>query len=575
LPMDVSHRRVALIALLLAAPVGIAVSSNAVIVDVPGSPVGSRDIGLAMTDQPGLFVDACWIHYASGANPVCGADAGSVSTSMSPGGISNETITPVFGPPIGTTFAILTSGSAQYADDPNSGIMSTAYPDTYRNYAYDASTLKIDVMVEAPDNCLQIDVQFLSEEYPSFVNSPYNDAFIAEIDVNDWEITNSAITAPHNFAFDDSGNALTINAAGPGSLTPENAAGSTYGGASVRITVQDAVTPGAHSVYLSVFDAGDHIYDTSIFMDDMRTVETDPRRPCEPGVTLTPATATRARFKAETDADCGIHPYKFTDKSKAGSIWGGVGTIKNWTWSFGDGTGSTEQHPTHTYAKSGTYRVTLTVMDADNRTSTTSQMITVNYDACPPPPAKSQDDPMAARPPRDGTDLEVAEGDLDEDTVPNAFDNCVRIANTAQADMDGDAIGDVCDDDLDNDQFVNTVDNCPATPNSAQADYDADGAGDLCDDDRDGDLRNNDDDNCPLMPNGDQANADGDASGDLCDEVAMVRNVEARDGPAAARSHEGVTNQSTPNVPWNILLFAAIGLALILGLLALVVGRRK
>ncbi len=41
------------------------------------------------------------------------------------------------------------------------------------------------------------------------------------------------------------------------------------------------------------------------------------------------------------------------------------GNITKWNWSFGDGTTSTEKHPTHVYEKSGTYTVQLTVTDND------------------------------------------------------------------------------------------------------------------------------------------------------------------------------------------------------------------
>jgi len=37
------------------------------------------------------------------------------------------------------------------------------------------------------------------------------------------------------------------------------------------------------------------------------------------------------------------------------------GTITGWNWSFGDGSGSTEHYPVHTYQVNGTYNVTLTV----------------------------------------------------------------------------------------------------------------------------------------------------------------------------------------------------------------------
>jgi PKD repeat protein len=37
----------------------------------------------------------------------------------------------------------------------------------------------------------------------------------------------------------------------------------------------------------------------------------------------------------------------------------------NWVWNFGDGTGSSERNPVHSYATAGSYAVTLTVRDND------------------------------------------------------------------------------------------------------------------------------------------------------------------------------------------------------------------
>ena len=53
----------------------------------------------------------------------------------------------------------------------------------------------------------------------------------------------------------------------------------------------------------------------------------------------------------------------FIDKSKSSE------PIVSWLWDFGDGTTSTEQNPTHTYASPGKYKVTLTVTDAAGRTA--------------------------------------------------------------------------------------------------------------------------------------------------------------------------------------------------------------
>jgi len=52
----------------------------------------------------------------------------------------------------------------------------------------------------------------------------------------------------------------------------------------------------------------------------------------------------------------------FTDSTTGNCIWqAGPWTPGTWFWDFGDGTTSTQQNPTHTYAASGTYQVKLLV----------------------------------------------------------------------------------------------------------------------------------------------------------------------------------------------------------------------
>lgn len=63
---------------------------------------------------------------------------------------------------------------------------------------------------------------------------------------------------------------------------------------------------------------------------------------------------------------------EFTDYS-----FDGDKDITGWQWDFGDGSGSTEQNPTHLYAAPGDYIVTLTVRDASGHTSTASLTIYV------------------------------------------------------------------------------------------------------------------------------------------------------------------------------------------------------
>jgi photosystem II stability/assembly factor-like uncharacterized protein len=51
------------------------------------------------------------------------------------------------------------------------------------------------------------------------------------------------------------------------------------------------------------------------------------------------------------------------------------GTVTGWSWDFGDGTTSTERHPTHLYSSAGTYHVNLTVTDDDGATDTALHFI--------------------------------------------------------------------------------------------------------------------------------------------------------------------------------------------------------
>ena len=54
------------------------------------------------------------------------------------------------------------------------------------------------------------------------------------------------------------------------------------------------------------------------------------------------------------------------------------GTIVAWLWSFGDGTTSSNQNPSHTFPESGSYTVSLTVIDDDGASDTTTQTLVVS-----------------------------------------------------------------------------------------------------------------------------------------------------------------------------------------------------
>jgi uncharacterized repeat protein (TIGR02543 family) len=179
----------------------------------------------------------------------------------------------------GSSYGILTTGDATLADAANNsgsdgvglgGDNGTVHGDN----DFDVTVLKVDLAVPAGVNCMTVDFRFLSEEFPEFVGGTVNDAFVAELDTSDWATDASSatapVTAPHNFAFDPNGNPITINAAGAASMSAGEAAGTTYDGATPLLNASTPITSGAHSLYLSIFDQGDDIYDSAVFLDNVR-----------------------------------------------------------------------------------------------------------------------------------------------------------------------------------------------------------------------------------------------------------------------------------------------------------------
>jgi chitodextrinase len=72
------------------------------------------------------------------------------------------------------------------------------------------------------------------------------------------------------------------------------------------------------------------------------------------------------------DVDCVGLVCTFTDRSTPGDS-----DITAWSWDFGDGIGSNDQSPTHTYSADSTYTVVLTVTDGNNLTDNTTKVVSV------------------------------------------------------------------------------------------------------------------------------------------------------------------------------------------------------
>jgi hypothetical protein len=215
-------------------------------------------LGRAMSSQPGLIRRGVFSALPPGSKPAA------VSTSRLAGF-----------PRAGSSFAILSTGNAAYADDPNTeGDTGSGSGGPSIRGARDVVIMRLDLNVPKHANCLSFNFRFLSEEYPEFVGDAYNDAFIAELDGSNWSAATKddpTVTAPLNFATDTKGNPIRINKVGPGSMTRFRARGTTYDGATRVLRASKKVTPGLHRLYLSIFDQGDRIYDSAVFLDHLRT----------------------------------------------------------------------------------------------------------------------------------------------------------------------------------------------------------------------------------------------------------------------------------------------------------------
>ena len=138
--------------------------------------------------------------------------------------------------------------------------------------------------------------------------------------------------------------------------------------------------------------------------------------------------------------------------------------------------------------------------------------------------------------------------DTDGDSIEDSVDNCPLIANSDQANLDGDSVGDACDTDDDGDLVKDTDDQCPNTPLGAVAD--SNGCADT-----DNDGVPDSEDCCPNVSNPGQEDQDGDGIGDVCDDdddgdgVLDVSDQCPNTPPGAVVESNGCADTDNDGVP--------------------------
>jgi hypothetical protein len=254
------------------------VVTPSVVIPVAPTDDGAMTLGASMMSDPAQLTGAKFVL--------------SPAAEYSPTGVVS---TPLGGMPSdGPGFGILTDGDATLADlVPGTGIVSVGDGPTppapvRGQHDYDTTVLRLDLDVPADANCLRLDVKFFSEEYPGFTAQPVGDTFLAELDDDTWTTTSTGVVAPDDFATAPDGGVLSPELTGSLALTADNAAGTTYGGATPLLTATTPVTPGQHELYLSVFEWGDPGgYDSAALVDAVRLVHVaEPVAGCRRGAVL-------------------------------------------------------------------------------------------------------------------------------------------------------------------------------------------------------------------------------------------------------------------------------------------------
>ncbi|MFQ5612635.1 MAG: Ig-like domain-containing protein [Anaerolineae bacterium] len=252
----------------------------------------------------------------AGAMGIASADLASASLGASdPRGVGVVEGTLSSFPRQGETFAVLATGLAESADDPDannaealgdgdpSDDVSFVLDGLNNSQGFDLVQLTL-VLTPPPDKTsLSFDFGFYSEEFPDFINNVFNDAFIAELGAEPFSsnitIVGDDINAPANVAFDPNGEVISVNAAyGFDPLQPNPDTGTTYDGTSglLRATgcLPEVLPTGNVVLVLSITDLGDFRLDSAVFLDNFQWGTSSD---CTPGaqrlaIDLVPQTAT-------------------------------------------------------------------------------------------------------------------------------------------------------------------------------------------------------------------------------------------------------------------------------------------
>jgi len=156
----------------------------------------------------------------------------------------------------------------------------------------DIARLRLVLAVPPGTRSARFVFQYFTEEFPEFVGSEFNDAFLCEVDGTGFTIGgDGSIDAPMNVAFDAEGRPISVNSAFGFEPEDENPRTfTTYDGTTGRLTTTFPIAPDATTVTVvfTVLDASDGVLDSAVALDDLEML----------GAALEAPTTTATPFQA-------------------------------------------------------------------------------------------------------------------------------------------------------------------------------------------------------------------------------------------------------------------------------------
>lgn len=246
---------------LAAAVPAAAVSEDGVRVGSPppatraGYEMPAEDMAAAVGVDPGHLVDVSW--------------AGSA-----PGFYSARARFSSF-PREGESYLVLATGDAsRVLGGTREEFLSTALGNRMGADGNDLTQVTLELRPPSTARCVAFDFLFLSEEYPEYVGSRYNDVFTAEVGESFFTMQGNQVVAPHNVAYDEAGNLISVNTVLGLTTAPDV---TRMNGATTPLVavapVQPDLTSGTVTLILTVQDIGDSILDSAVLVDDFRWLQ--------------------------------------------------------------------------------------------------------------------------------------------------------------------------------------------------------------------------------------------------------------------------------------------------------------